>query len=125
MAVIIQKKSLKSPEDLIAAWVDMWNSYDLSKIENLFLKDSRLTYFSSEKEGLIKGIEAIRKHYEGFGFIKGGKTQEYKLWLEDINTEIYGDTAVITAIWYFQRIQIEDWVRVDDLNTWRTTIHRT
>ena len=33
---------------LVDAWVSIWNSYDLSKVEELFLNDSRVAYFSSE-----------------------------------------------------------------------------
>jgi hypothetical protein len=44
-------------------------------VDKLFLKDSRLTYFSSAKQGIIKGIEAIRRHHEEFGFVEGGKVQ--------------------------------------------------
>ena len=87
----------------IGDWVDMWDSYDLSLVENLFLTDSRVTYFSSEYEGVIKGIEAIRKHHEGFGFVPGGKEQENKLWVEDIHSEVFGTTAVVTGIWYFSQ----------------------
>lgn len=38
----------------------MWNSYDLTLVDHLFLADAYVTYFSSEKEGLITGIEALR-----------------------------------------------------------------
>ena len=88
---------------VVDAWVSMWNSYDLSMVDKLFLKDSRLTYFSSEKQGIIKGLEAIRRHHEGFGFVEGGKVQPNKLWLEDMQTEIFGSTAIVKAIWFFQR----------------------
>jgi hypothetical protein len=88
-------------EKLVGEWVDMWNSYDLSLVDKLFLTDCRLTYFSSEREGVIKGIEAVREHHEGFGFVPGGKEQENKLWVEDIQSEVFGTTAVVTGIWYF------------------------
>lgn len=81
----------------------MWNSYDLSMVDDLFLKDSKLTYFSSEKEGIIKGPEAIRKHHEGFSFIKGSKVQPNRLWLEDMQTEVFGPTAIVKATWFFQK----------------------
>ena len=85
------------------AWVAMWNSYDLNLVDKLFLESSQLTYFSSEKEGVIRGIEAVREHHQGFGFVVGGKTQENKLWVEDIQTDVFGKTAVVTGIWFFQR----------------------
>jgi len=90
-------------EETVNKWVAMWNSYDLSQVDNLFITDSSVTYFSSEKEGVIKGIEALREHHKGFGFVEGGKAQENKLWLKDIHTGIYGSTAVVTGIWLFQR----------------------
>lgn len=48
----------------------------MNQFEKLFLKDDRVTYFSSEKQGVIKGYEALLKHHEGFGFVKGGKVSE-------------------------------------------------
>jgi hypothetical protein len=46
----------------IDAWVEMWNSYDLNQVDKLFLRDNRLSYFSSGKEGAIRGIKAVREH---------------------------------------------------------------
>ena len=88
---------------LMDVWVAMWNSYDLAQVDRLFLADERVTYFSSEKEGLIRGFEAVRKHHEGFGFIKGGKVQKNKLWVENLQIDIFGTTAVVAGIWYFER----------------------
>jgi hypothetical protein len=85
------------------AWVSMWNDYNLSKVDTLFLADDRITYFSSEKEGLIKGFEAVREHHRGFGFIEGGKVQDNKLWIEDFQTNVYESAAIVTGIWYFRR----------------------
>ena len=92
-------------EELIRAWVSMWNSYDLSRVDQLFLADSRATYFSSEKEGLIKGINAIRDHHKGFGFVDGGKVQPNKLWVEDLQTNMYGPVVIVTGVWFFRRGQ--------------------
>ena len=89
------------PESLIEAWVAMWNSYDLDQVEVLFLDDDRLSYFSSEKEGLIKGMAAVLEHHVGFGFVAGGKDQSNRLWLEDLNTDLFQDAAVVTGIWFF------------------------
>ena len=69
-------------EELVNSWTAMWNSYDLSMVDKLFLQDSRVSYFSSEREGLIKGFDAVREHHAGFGFVEGGKSQENRLWLE-------------------------------------------
>jgi hypothetical protein len=98
----------RSPDDYDAerwvnAWVKIWNTYDLDQVDELFLQDERVTYFSSEREGVIIGIEAIREHHRGFGFVAGGKQQPNKLWLEDIHTETFDNAAVVTAIWYFKR----------------------
>jgi len=87
----------------VGAWVDMWNAYDLSQVKKLFLQDEELTYFSSEKEGVVKGIDAVLDHHKGFGFVEGGKVQDNKLWVENLYTAEFGSTAVVTGIWYFQR----------------------
>jgi len=88
---------------LLDVWLAMWNSYDLTQVDKLFLTDNRLTYFSSEKEGLIRGIEAVRKHHEGFGFVKSGKIQKNRLWLEGLQVDIFGETAIAAGIWFFER----------------------
>jgi len=87
----------------VEKWVESWNTYDLNQVDELFLQDDRVTYFSSEKEGAIIGIEAVRKHHEGFGFVPGGKDQPNKLWLEDLHTAGFDTSVVVTGIWYFQR----------------------
>lgn len=87
----------------VNAWVKIWNTYDLNQVDELFLQDDRLTYFSSEKEGVIIGFEAVREHHRGFGFAEGGKKQPNKLWLEDIHTTDLGSSVIVTAIWFFQR----------------------
>lgn len=87
----------------IDEWVKFWNTYDLDQVEKLFLTDNRVTYFSSEKQGVIKGYEALVKHHEGFGFVRGGKKAANKLWLEGIDVEDFGDNAVVCAIWFFKR----------------------
>jgi len=89
---------------IVDDWVKFWNTYDLNQVPKLFLNDDRVTYFSSEKQGIVKGFEALIKHHEGFGFVKGGKKpQPNKLWLEDIDVEDFGDSAIVCAIWFFQR----------------------
>ncbi|MBI4588428.1 MAG: hypothetical protein HY725_06285 [Candidatus Rokubacteria bacterium] len=84
-------------------WVSFWNTYDLSQLDRLFLTDARVSYFSSEKPGLIKGIDALRKHHEGFGFVKGGKVQSNQLSLGDMNVDVFGPVVLVTALWRFQR----------------------
>lgn len=87
----------------LSAWVDMWNSYDLSQVEVLFMPGAGVSYFSSEREGLISGLEAVRAHHEGFGFVEGGAERESRLWLEDVSVAVHGPVAVVAAIWYFDR----------------------
>ncbi len=98
-----REQSIFDAQEQVNAWVSMWNSYDLSMVDNLFLTDERLTYFSSEKEGLIEGFAAVREHHRGFGFIEGGKIQENKLWVEDLEVNVFPPMAVVTGIWFFRR----------------------
>lgn len=92
-----------SADKWVDAWVKIWNTYDLSQVDQLFLQDDRLTYFSSEKEGALIGFKAVREHHKGFGFVEGGKEQPNKLWLEDIHSTEFGPSAIVTGIWFFQR----------------------
>jgi ketosteroid isomerase-like protein len=100
---MVQKFNSKIVDD----WVKFWNTYDLNQVERLFLKDDRVTYFSSEKQGVIKGYEALVRHHEGFGFVKGGKVQPNKLWIEGIDREDFGDSAIVCAVWFFKRPSAE------------------
>jgi len=93
---------------IIDDWVRFWNTFDLNQIEELFLKDDRVSYFSSEFEKLIKGYDNLIKHHEGFGFVKGGKEIRSKLWLEEIDVEDLGDSAIVGAIWFFKRSNTEN-----------------
>lgn len=87
----------------VEAWVAFWNTYDLTEVDTLFVTDARVSYFSSETHGVIKGLDALRKHHAGFGFVPGGKVQRNRLWLEEIGTDVFGPTAVVTAVWCFQK----------------------
>ena len=87
----------------VDAWVEIWNTYDLNQVDKLFLQDERVTYFSSEKEGAVIGIDAVREHHRGFGFVEGGKDQPNKLWVEDLHTSAFEESAVVTGIWFFER----------------------
>jgi ketosteroid isomerase-like protein len=98
----------KEVQDLVDAWVAMWNSYDLTKVNQLFLQDSRVSYFSSEKKGLIQGPEAVLEHHKGFGFVEGGKSQENKLWVGEVQIIGFGTAAVVAGIWYFQRASADE-----------------
>ena len=46
-------------KQIIGKWVRLWNTYDLDLVKDLFLNEDRLTYFSSEKEGAIRGLGAV------------------------------------------------------------------
>ena len=98
----------KYNDKIIDDWVRFWNTFDLNQIEELFLKDDRVSYFSSEFEKLIKGYDNLIKHHEGFGFVKGGKEIRSKLWLEEIDVEDLGDSAIVGAIWFFKRSNTEN-----------------
>lgn len=87
----------------IADWVAMWNRYDLSAVDALFLTDDRVTYFSSEREGLITGIDAVRRHHESFGFVPGGRPTATRLWLDGLTIVPVGATVVVGGVWYFDR----------------------
>ena len=87
--------------DYVGRWVAMWNSYDLDQVDELFVTDARVSYFSSEKEGVVHGIDAVREHHRGFGFVSGGRAPEQELWVEDVRSDEFGESVVVTAIWYF------------------------
>jgi ketosteroid isomerase-like protein len=90
-------------KEAVEAWVRLWNTYDLGEVKKLFLDDDRVTYFSSEKRGLIKGIDKLVDHHEEFGFVPGGKETGNRLWLEDVEIEEFTDSAAVKADWVFQR----------------------
>ena len=85
----------------VDAWVRMWNTFDAREVDRLFMPD--VTYFSSEREGRLEGIETIKEHYQGFGFVDGGSYPLTKLWLEDVRVQDHGSTATVSGIWFFQR----------------------
>ncbi len=85
----------------LGAWVEAWNKRDLSLADQLFLESSTVSYFSSEREGLITGFPAIHEHHAGFGFVAGGAAPGAELWLDDIHASAYGDAAVVAATWFF------------------------
>ncbi|MFN0181667.1 MAG: hypothetical protein ACKVZ0_22895 [Gemmatimonadales bacterium] len=89
-------------------WVAMWNSYDLNQVDSLFVRDSSVSYFSSEYRGLIRGPAVLRDHHQRFGFVPGGKPPGNRLWLEDVVITPTGDrSALVTATWKFQRVGVE------------------
>ena len=93
---------LEGARATLDAWVELWNTYDLAALPALFVGDSTLTYFSSETEGVIRGMDALRTHHEGFGFADGGAETASRLWLEGLELEPAGTAVSATAIWFFQ-----------------------
>jgi hypothetical protein len=88
----------------------MWNSYDLDQVSRLFVRDDRLTYLSSEKEGVLRGFETVMAHHRGFGFVEGGKTSPNRLWLDGLEYSEFGNggagaaaAVVVAGTWFFQR----------------------
>lgn len=90
-------------QQLLDRWVAMWNTYDLAEVDHLFLDDARLTYFSSERQGALRGLEAIRKYYRDFGFTTGGKPVRYILGLENLQIDRFGELAIATGLWCYRR----------------------
>jgi hypothetical protein len=50
---------------------------------------------------LAQGFDAVRAHHEGFGFVAGGTEPDQELWVEDVRSPVFGNAAVIGAIWLF------------------------
>jgi len=94
-------RRLERQAELLDAWVEMWSTYDLDRVADLFLQDERLTYFSSEVEGLLRGFDRIVEHHRGFGFVPGGTSRDRALWVEDVVIQEFDGVALIAAIWYF------------------------
>ncbi len=90
-------------EEAVEAWVGMWNSFDLTLVDELFMHGADVSYFSSEREGLISGFDEVLAHHEGFGFVAGGEERPSRLWLEEIRISLHGNVAVVGAVWYFDR----------------------
>jgi hypothetical protein len=99
---ITEKSVLTQSEitGILNNWLNLWATYDLNLLPDIFLQSDKLTYFSTEKKGVIKGYKQMYPHHKSFGFAEGGAQPKITLWLEDIQPRIYGETAVVTAIWY-------------------------
>lgn len=87
----------------LAPWLDAWNRHDLDAVTAQFVADDRLTYYSSEKPGRLRGPDALAAHHRGFDFVAGGTTPDPSktLWLDDVLAQPHGDATVVTATWYF------------------------
>jgi ketosteroid isomerase-like protein len=81
----------------------MWNSYNLDLVDELFLADSGVTYLSTEREGTIKGIQAVREHHASLGFVTGGGPQETTMWVENLQVSAPARVAIVTGTWHFRR----------------------
>ena len=90
-----------TPDALLEAWLGMWRRYDLDRVGQLFASDESVTYFASDREGLLEGIDAIRDYHAGLGFVAGGFQPEQELWLEEVAISDFGESAVIGAVWFF------------------------
>jgi imidazolonepropionase-like amidohydrolase/ketosteroid isomerase-like protein len=86
---------------LLDRWLAMWRRYDLDQVADLFVNDDALTYFPSDREGLIEGFGAVRDYHEGLGFEPGGFEPESEMWLEQVTVADFGESAVVGAVWYF------------------------
>jgi len=53
-AACVDKPDPEGPERLVAAWVEMWNSYDLDQVETLFLNDQGLSYFRIKRSSQLR-----------------------------------------------------------------------
>lgn len=93
-------------ETLMQQWLELWRSYDSDNLGEIFWDSPALTYFSSEKRGLIKGFDKLKPHHEGFGFVSGGKKPSKTLWLDEVNITLHKSTAVVDAIWLFGEKQM-------------------
>ncbi len=86
---------------LLDSWLAMWRRYDLDRVADLFVAGDALTYFPSDREGLIEGFGAVREYHEGLGFVPGGFQPESEMWLEQVTISDFGESAVVGAVWYF------------------------
>lgn len=94
---------MSSAEELVAAWQEMWNTYDLDQVPKLLLDDSRLTYLSSERQGVIQGMPEAVAHHVGFGFVRGGKATGNRLWLSGLCFSNFDCATVVAGLWHFRR----------------------
>lgn len=77
---------------------------DLNEVDALFADN--VSYFSSEKQGVIIGKAAVREHHSGFGFKAGGNADKAgnRLWLQHLRFDrVDTATVIVTAIWLFLR----------------------
>jgi len=90
-----------TPQAVLDGWLTMWREYDLDRLGDLFVNDDALTYFPSDREGVIEGFPAVLDYHRGLGFTAGGFEPENELWLEDVTLADFDDSAIVTGIWNF------------------------
>ncbi len=90
-----------TPRAVLDGWLEMWGEYDLDGVAELFVNDDALTYFPSDREGVIQGFDAVLEYHRGLGFTAGGFDPENELWIEQATLSDFEESAVVTATWYF------------------------
>jgi len=90
-----------TPRAALDGWLEMWSEYDLDGVSALFVNDDALTYFASDREGVIQGFDAVLEYHRGLGFTAGGFDPENELWIEQATLSDFEESAVVTATWYF------------------------
>jgi len=90
-----------SARDILEAWLEMWRRYDLDGLGDVFVDDPALTYFPSDGQTLLEGLDAVTAYHEGIGFVSGGFQPESELWLDDVTISDFGESAVVGAVWHF------------------------
>jgi imidazolonepropionase-like amidohydrolase len=90
-----------TPRAVLDGWVEMWREYDLDRVSELFVNDDALTYFASDREGVIQGFGPVLEYHRGLGFTPGGFDPENELWIEDVTLSDFEESAVVSAVWHF------------------------
>jgi hypothetical protein len=90
-----------TPQAVLEGWLEMWREYDLDRLSTVFVNDDALSYFPSDREGVIEGFAAVLEYHRGLGFVPGGFDPENELWLEQVTIADFEDSAVVTGIWNF------------------------
>ena len=90
-----------SAQALLDSWTAMWSNYDLDLVDDLFLMDEALTFFPSDREGLIEGYSAVFGYLADLGFLPGGFDPPNEMWFEQITVSDFSESAVASAVWFF------------------------
>ena len=90
-----------SPREALEAWLAAWRSYDLDRLDDIFLEEDDLTFFPSDGQEVLRGYDAVEAWHRAQGFVPGGFAPQEELWLEDVVVANFDRSAVITAVWRF------------------------